>query len=493
MQSCSGHTIWMRPMLALFLLVGVGSLTLFAQDTPPPVPEGPPVLRTHAIPSGNAALLSLKLQSDPANRNARIEAISSTKIMAYGSAAVHHRILQAITAQDRPKAQPMPKEQPKAVVPVPPTGDRGKGQKSPITIGVVGNRLMIQSNDEEALAETARLIRLLQEAPEGEGDFTVIALKNAPASDAARIINEVFNGPQQNNRNQQGRGGFDFLAQLGGRGGRGGGQQQQPQTPPRVRVVADPNSNSILVKASQLDLFEIRRLLATSIDSGRTDSEAVVRTYVLPPLSYTNATDVAAVITEVYREYMNENPRGGARSGGSSGFGGFGGFGRGSTGNNNRNVDAYGNPRPIQLSIGIDERTNSLILATTEKLHKEVGDLVKQLDENAKNTKQVVKLISVPGVDPAVIKQAVDALQGRATNGSSAPPFGSQFGSGGFGGGRGSSGGFGNSGGGFGGGRGNGGSGGNSDGGRGSGGFGGGPGGGGFGGRGSGGFGGRGR
>lgn len=431
---------------AVLVVLALGTLNLKAEDPPAP-PLGQPELRTHIVTSGDAALLALKLQADPANRSSRIEAISSTRIMAYAPPAVQARIQAAIADLTKTKAPPrkMPGDDVKNVgspdkpnyelsLPLngkkdddPKTGtdvgtgkanDKGKnsGKKgAPITIGVIGNRVVIRSDDQDALAQTAQLIRMLLETPEGEGDFTVIPLKHAPAMEAAQVINEVFNGPQQNNRNQRGSSN-PFAQFVRNRGS----QQQQPQTPPRVRVVAEPNSNSLLIKASPLDLFEIKRLLSTAIDSGMTDSEAVVRTYVLPPLSYTNATDVASVITEVYREYMNENPRATQTSSRSS-------RSRGST--QNRNVDAYGNPRPVQLSVGVDERTNSLILATTEKLHKEVSDLVKQLDENAKNTKQVVKLISVPGVDPAVIQQAVDALQGRQSSGSTSP-FGSRLGGG---------------------------------------------------------------
>src|SRR5262249_35482446 len=83
----------------------------------------------------------------------------------------------------------------------------------PVTITVVGNKLFINSADPDALQLATELYRLLTQSP-GEGDFKVIKLKNANATEAAKVLDEVFNGPRPTQ--QQGGGG-------GGRGNRGGG------------------------------------------------------------------------------------------------------------------------------------------------------------------------------------------------------------------------------------------------------------------------------
>src|SRR5262249_14067370 len=130
----------------------------------------------------------------------------------------------------------------------PPAGNPGQ---KPVTITAVGNKIIITSEDPAALAYAPELVRLLTQ-PGTDRDFEVIKLKKANASEAARVIDELFNGKQQ----QPGQGGNPF-------GGRGGGmnpfmmqmmQQQQGgaagAAASKVRIVADPSSNTLLVRAS---------------------------------------------------------------------------------------------------------------------------------------------------------------------------------------------------------------------------------------------------
>jgi type II secretory pathway component GspD/PulD (secretin) len=322
------------------------------------------------------------------------------------------------------------------------------GQKAAITITAVGNKLIITSDDPKALQKAQEIARLMTQTPGGMGTFEVIRLKNTSATEAAKILDEAFNGPKQ--PLQQNPFGF---------GGPFGRQQQQFVTPPqenRIRVVADPTSNSLLVKASPLDMLEIRRLLKDAIDTTDTNSSAVIKSRVLPPLKYASATEVAAVIREVYRENMNAVAVN-MSVGGLPGFG-FGGPGRFQR--NIQNVDANGNPKQVTLSVGVDDRTNSLVLNCSDALANDIQTLVTKLDAAAKDSTRTVKVINIKGIDPLLVQQAIDAIQGRRSNfsnagggfGGPAGNFGRQgFGGGGMNQGRPGGGGFGGGGGGFGG------------------------------------------
>jgi type II secretory pathway component GspD/PulD (secretin) len=322
-----------------------------------------------------------------------------------------------------------------------PADTNSKQPKKPsVNIAVVGNRIVITSDDPDALARAQDLVRLLTQTPKGQAAFEVIRLKNANAADAAKILDEAYNGPKPATQQQQ----FPFF-------GRGGNQAQlqQPTTPtePRVRVVADPGSNSLLIKASALDMVEIRRLIRDSIDSGETDSKAILKTWVIGPLKNANVTEVATLIREVYREHINNNAVGMVVGGfpgfGFGGGGRFGAIGRGQV----QNVDVNGNPRGVSLSIGIDDRTNSLIVNCSEAMYKDIDKLVKQLDLAAGNATRTVKVVPVKGIDPTLVQQAIDAIQGRRSTarpgmtpgaGGFQPgmqPFGRGFGGGGPGGG----------------------------------------------------------
>src|SRR5438270_10598539 len=77
------------------------------------------------------------------------------------------------------------------------------------------------------------------------------------------------------------------------------------------------------------------------------------------------------------------------------------------------NIDANGNPRGVLLTMSYDNNTNSLIVACPTPMYEDIKKLLGQMDAVAANHKQSVKFIRVPGVDPAVIQQALDAIQGR--------------------------------------------------------------------------------
>src|SRR5205814_1979537 len=162
-----------------------------------------------------------------------------------------------------------------------------------------------------ALALVQEVVRLLTRTPPGEGDFEIIRLKNASATQAARILDEAFNGPRQP------QGGLGAVQQPGaaGAGGPGAG--------------------------------------------------------------------------------------GGAAFFGR--FGGFGGFGRGAgpgLGGLYGERDDH-QPRPT-LSVGVDERSNSIILACPQSLYDDIKKLVEHLESAAKDSVRTVRVVSVKGVDPVL-------------------------------------------------------------------------------------------
>src|SRR5262249_26208418 len=145
------------------------------------------------------------------------------------------------------------------------------------------------------------------------------------------------------------------------------------------------------------------------LDTGEVDSKAVARTYVIGPLKYATAYEVASVIRDVYRESMNNNPTTTAFSVGA--FGVFGGRTRGTT--PALNLDANGNPRGVSLSVGVDDRTNSLVVNCNEAMYQDVKKLIDQLELAAKDSSRTVRVVQLRNVDPMQVQRAIDAIQGR--------------------------------------------------------------------------------
>lgn len=316
--------------------------------------------------------------------------------------------------------------------PAPPAGKPG----APIFITAFGNKLIVTSEDPQALALVQEMVRLLTQTQAGEGDFEVIRLKNANAVDVAKVLDEAFNGPRSSTgpgrpaATPGGPPGSPGFSPFGGMSsmiqGMLGGAMGGSARVERIRVVADTTTNALLVKATPLDMLTIRNLLARALDTGETDSRAVIKTWMIGPLKHANVTDVAAVIRDVFRESINNNPVGG------SGGGGFPFFGGGGMRPATQNVDAQGNPRGVMLSVGTDERTNTLVLACPQLLYEDIKKLVDQMEKAAADTTQIVKVVSIKGVDPALVQQALDAIQGRKTSTGSSILGSGRFGSTGF-------------------------------------------------------------
>jgi len=349
------------------------------------------------------------------------------------------RVVRPGSEADEPRIAPMPKadapcdDQPHSQLSDPrppqakePVNDLPGNKNAPVTITAFGNKLIVSSEDPQALALVQELVRLLTQTQAGEGDFEIIRLKRASAVDAAKILDEAFNGPKQQQQQRGESGGSPFGGILGGllgggSSGGGGPPGGRPGSSPaagtprveRIRIVADTATNSLLVKATPLDMLTIRDLLKRAIDSGETDSEAIERTWFIGPLKHANATDVARVIEGAYRERMSQDARRGV-VGGFSGFSFFGGGFSSSRGSSERN-DASGNARAVTLSVGVDDRTNSLVVVCATPLFEDIKKLVEQMEKVAGDSPRTVRVVTVKGIDPNLVQQAIDAISGTKT------------------------------------------------------------------------------
>lgn len=358
---------------------------------------------------------------------------------------------QFVAAQDlKPAGQ---EGQPKPVQP---------GETAPVTITPFGNRIIINSEDPEALKLLNELIRLFTNTPNVEGDFVIIKIKHVSAVQVAAVLDAAFNGGGGGQGGGKGGGGGPggggggpggggpggggggFPGMGGGKGGGGfggggfgggggladlfglggGGNRGGQQRTERIRVVADPQTNIILVKATPIDILTIRSLIAEALDRNDIDSDAIMKTYVIGPLKYAVASEVASIIRDVYREST-----GGASS--KSNTGGFQGFSiLQALGGGGGQQGGGGAPtKAPTLSIGIDDRTNSLYVHCTKQLHEEIVALTNNIEKASADATTTIQLVPVKGVDPTLVQQAMDAVQGKARS----TRTGSGFGQGGFG------------------------------------------------------------
>jgi hypothetical protein len=294
-------------------------------------------------------------------------------------------------------------------------------QPKPLTITVVGDSIILRCEDPQALAYAQKLLAELA-AEAATPTLESVHLKNARATDAAHLLDELFNGRSQVAVEPLRVAGAPALVPVARNGTVPAIVNVIPPEVNRIRVIADPGRNALIVRARQSDQAQIRRLIADAIDVGKTDSRGVTRSWLLPPLRYAHAIEVARILRTVFFDSTREGINAAARANGYWPYTGFGPFA--AIPLDGEFIDPT---QPAPLAIAADERTNSLVVNCSEPMKQEIESVVKRLDVLTESAQRVIRVVAVRNVDPNVLVQALDAVQPWPT------PFGPGSGRPGFG------------------------------------------------------------
>ena len=272
---------------------------------------------------------------------------------------------------------------------------------APLIINASGDKIIITCDDPQVLAKAQALIKMWTKTKPGEGDFQVIAMKYGNAATAATGLDEFFNGQHQEQRSS--RSSRSFF----------GGGDSTPSGPPRedrIRVVADTQTNSLLVRATPLDMMTVHRLLEQAYDNPNVNSAAIQKSHTIT-LKYTKAHDVAAWLKDVY-QIQTKSQASDTTVGGLPGFG-FSSFSSSRSSSGSSSTTANANAQKSQLSLGVDDQNNTLILLCTDPMFKNVSDLVMKMEDAAKKSPRTFRTVSMEGIDPVMLGQAIQAITGQ--------------------------------------------------------------------------------
>ncbi len=262
--------------------------------------------------------------------------------------------------------------------------------KRPIFIASMSraNGVVLGSDDPEALDFAEQILAYLTK--DGDTNYEIIPLKNSNAQIVRDTLDELINGKRQQNNPMQ------MMMPFGG-----GGNMREQITGPVVRLAADKRTNSLLVRAPRQVAVTIRRFVETELDVNNIDQKLQPKPRIIS-LKYADATEVADVLKEIYKEYVQATPGGGMQPG--MPFNPF-----------MQQQQQQQPERSIKLNIAAHTQDNSLIMNCPDIIWDEVQKLVMDLDKNdSDNTKQV-KIINVGKADPVMLQRAVDAITGKKT------------------------------------------------------------------------------
>lgn len=324
------------------------------------------------------------------------------------------------------KNEPEPKPQPQASETEPPPEDLPgesllrpgrelpRAAHAPVRIAVGPYGLVISSSDAQALDRLEELIGNFMPA---RLSYKVFKIRNTYAKDLALLLEDIY-------KNEEQESGADPFG-----GSRRYGSRSRTSEPPRsslsrrrpLAFVPDAVTNTILVQGADANqLAEIESLIKLYDGDDIPDSKSVRQTE-LVSLRYAKAVEVAEVVKDVYRDLLSPNDKALQRNVGQpqQQQQREGGFRSPSFSYLSDDAEATQNiPRfKGMLSVGIDERANGLAISAPQILLADVLEMVDRLDQAAKPTRAVVRIMKLrqPG-SAAHIERALGPAKGAGDN-----------------------------------------------------------------------------
>lgn len=271
----------------------------------------------------------------------------------------------------------------------------------PIVVVPGPDGLIITSDDPEALDEFERLLTKLSEAPAAVGpDVTVFYLKHAKAQAIAETLDLIIAGGTVNSTPS---GGSDTAGAASAPPRLGAGRR--PLITGAVKITPDQRLNALLVQANRADVDSIEQLLKILDQKESPEDISVAPKPRMIPVLHSRAQEIADILKQVYADRMIENP---AAAPGRQPFmlpfmmGGM----RGQQQPQPKRDDV------AKVSIGVDTRTNTLIVAATDPMFEEVKQLVEQLDVAAGDQDQTVRVVTLHHTSSSAIERALTAIAG---------------------------------------------------------------------------------
>ncbi|MGC4003615.1 MAG: secretin N-terminal domain-containing protein [Pirellulales bacterium] len=294
----------------------------------------------------------------------------------------------------------------------------------PILISIGPAGLIVTCDDPQALKDFVDLAKTFASRQTGnQREYTVYYLKFAKAQSTAEMLEQLFAAGGSSSSGGGGGGlvsslagaafgdmGGGLMGNLLGMGGGGGDSAPKLAASGSISIIPEVRLNALIVQANETDLDTIEQILKVLDQEQSPEDVTLINKPRLIAVHYTPAEEIAAVVKSVYADRM---------AGGAGGGGGGqrqpspqefiqalrGGGGR----NDQRRRQAEEAPK---MTIGVDNRTNSLVVTATEALFQEVAELVQDLDKETIASNETMEIVTLKNSSPAAVQQALTQIVG---------------------------------------------------------------------------------
>jgi len=275
---------------------------------------------------------------------------------------------------------------------------------APIVIAPNGGNLIIASEDADALNRVENLIEALARAAPRKRQWTVFYLRSSDALETASTLGELF--PTGSVAAPASGGGTSLVGSLSSLGGSlmdMSGLSSLGAGTESLRIIPEPRLNALFVSGPAAQIDEIENVLKI-LDGGDLPESLRERLPRRIALEHADVNEVAAIVREVYKDYMEQPNRGSRGGGGGNPLAMMLGGGQ-------QQAPAPGTG--IKLTLGVDARTNTLIVAASNALFEQVAEMVESIDQSAADAQQTVRVVTIDADSAPLIEQSLGSLFGK--------------------------------------------------------------------------------
>ena len=184
----------------------------------------------------------------------------------------------------------------------------------------------------------------------------------------------------------------------------------------QLRIVTDIRSNALFVSGPSDQVNEVEQILEV-LDAAELPQSLRDRVPREIAVEYADVEEVAEVVESVFKDAMTpEAPV--MPTGGGGGRGGRGGFNPLAMLMGAAQGQSGGRQNGVKLTVGIDRRTNHLIVSCNDSLFQQIKTLVEGIDDRAKKSRQTVRVIKLDQADPTLVQQTLGSLMPKVTVGA---------------------------------------------------------------------------
>jgi type II secretory pathway component GspD/PulD (secretin) len=286
-----------------------------------------------------------------------------------------------------------------------PTRSGAQPPAAPIAVSPGPHGLVISSQDTEALDQLERMITEL--TPTQRISSKLFYLKNSFCKDVADVLKDIFKEGDSVKPNPFSDELYYYYRY--GSGGRDSAKERSRLSKRKpLKFIPEPVTNTLLViGADSSQLADIERLIKIYDEGIRPDSNSVRITRQIG-FHYTTAREVSEVIKDVFRDLLSPNDKAMAKAGqqqqaeqAKAMYSTTYIFGDDADRDNARKFKGL-------LSMGVDDRSNTLTVSAPKDLMTIITDIAEELDKAAGESRGVISVLKTGStLDPAALQETL--------------------------------------------------------------------------------------